>query len=153
MQGLRRRTGVAGLVLLAMLCRVWIPVGFMPAAIGDGGPVAICHGGTAGEFFRGLAEARLEAASHAGHANHDSHDGSAAHEALDSATSPAADHAAWEHCPFGAAFGAALVSAEVDAGLLTLGRALEPVEPARLVADTIVSSYRARAPPFPAIRV
>jgi hypothetical protein len=144
---------LASLVLLALICRVWIPVGFMPAAIGEGGPVAVCHSGTAGEFFRSLQEARLESASHEGHATHGAHDGSAVHEAVAPATSATADHAAWEHCPFGAAFGAALVSADVDAGLLTLGHALEPVESARLVSVGIVSSYRARAPPFPAIHV
>ncbi len=36
-------------------CRALIPAGFMPAALAEGGPVVICHGGLVGEFFRGLA--------------------------------------------------------------------------------------------------
>ena len=168
MERFRRRSGLAGLALLGVLCRALIPAGFMPAAIGAGGPVAICHDGLAGEFFRELAQARRDArfvadsaaegidGAHGAHADHAGHAGPDAlvDAANETAESPAAaQHEGWEHCPFGAAFGAALVAGDFEPALLMLAHALEPALPLQPVARQPASSYRARAPPVPAIHV
>jgi hypothetical protein len=145
---LRRLRGVASVVVLGLLCRSLIPAGFMPAAIGEGGPVAVCHGGLAGEFFRRLeAPGAAEPEAFAGHGAHAAHGGQADH----GAPAPAADHEGWEHCPFGAAFGAALPADDVAPELPTLVQAFEIVEATRPAAYRPASSYRARAPPSPAI--
>jgi hypothetical protein len=165
LEKLRRHTGVAGFVLLGVLCRALIPVGFMPAAIGAGGPVAVCHGGLAGEFFRQLsAQTGAVAvddteAAHAGHALHDTVEHGAHASAVNPAAAPdhgghtgdgdASDsaHEAWEHCPVGTAFGAIAIGAEFEFSLPVLRDTLEAVEPAELLSQPFVSSYRARAPP------
>ena len=140
---LRRFRGVASLVVLGFLCRALIPVGFMPAVIGAGGPFALCHGGLAGEFFLRLESQREANATTAAASGHDGH---AAHE-----PALAAGHEAWEHCPFGAAFGAALLAADVAMDLTGLAATLEIVDPSLPVPYRSVSSYRARAPPSSAI--
>jgi len=189
MARLRRRSGVASIVLAGIVCRALIPAGFMPAAIADGGPVAVCHGGIAGEFFRRLSAAhnaagQREAQSaqhghgadvarvvHAGHGapagaelhtGHDGHDGHAAAAAQDSPAahesladhephedSAGAAHEAWEHCPVGASFAAAAVSAEFSIALLDLDHVFLHTEPALPAPVAPVFSYRARAPPIP----
>jgi hypothetical protein len=163
---LRRLRGVAGLVVLGLLCRAFIPAGFMPAAFGAGGPVAVCHGGLAGEFFRRLEASRVAQAEAAGHIGHATHGGLGEHAAQTGhgdpgaghadpgardGHAPAADHEAWEHCPFGAAFGAALLAGDVTPELPVLAQAFEVIEPTRPVSFRPVSSYRARAPPSSAI--
>jgi hypothetical protein len=167
LQRLRRHRSLAGFVVLGMLCRAMIPAGFMPAPIGAGGPVAICHAGLAGELFRRLDAARDAAATaslpgdvdpgHGSHRNdrphggHDlAHDGQAGQTASDG-DSPAAGHEAWEHCPFGAAPGAALLTADVVPELPALAHSLEAIEPSLPVPFRPVVSYRARAPPSAAI--
>jgi hypothetical protein len=52
------RQSLVRLAAVVFVCRALIPVGFMPAPFGEGGPVVICHGGLAGAFFRGLAQAQ-----------------------------------------------------------------------------------------------
>lgn len=153
---LRRLRGVAKLVVLGLLCRALIPAGFMPAAIGAGGPVAVCHGGLAGEFFRRLDASRdgepaasAVAVGHGAHATHASHPDADPDAAVGQA--PAADHEGWEHCPFGTAFGAALLAGDAAPELPTLAQAFEAIESAFPVPYRPVSSYRARAPPSSAI--
>lgn len=153
---LRRLRGVASLVVLGVLCRALIPAGFMPEAIGAGGPVAVCHGGLAGEFFRQLAASRVAEAeasvAAAGHEAHAAHGGHADHGALagdagPDSDAPAADHEAWEHCPFGAAFGVALLAGDVAPELPVFESSLEVIETSFPIPFRPVSSYRARAPP------
>ena len=183
---LRRLRGVGGLVVLGLLCRALIPVGFMPAAFGAGGPVIICHGGLAGEFFRRLEASRVTQAgisapaaghnaqaasgSHGGHGTPDDHAGHGIHGGHGSPVghtspgapgghvdqgaphdhAPTADHEAWEHCPFGAAFGIALLAGDVAPDLPDLKDAFGVSEPSSPAPYRPVSSYRARAPPsFP----
>lgn len=148
---LRYRPRLAVALALGFICRALIPAGFMPAAIGAGGPIAVCHGGLAGAFFRQIAEDRGGHGAHGfAHGDADSHAG---HQAPDTAGAAPdqASHEAWEHCPIGAAFGPAAVGGEFAPDLLTLEHELEPVEPARPAAFLPVSSYRARAPPSSAI--
>ena len=160
---LRRLRSVASLVALGLLCRALIPVGFMPAAIGAGGPVVLCNGGLAGEFFLRLEAAQHQAngtaAAGGGHDGHAQHGGHLDHGAPGGPTGPgapdtqdpAAGHEGWEHCPFGAAFGPALLAADVTVELPFFAHTLEVVEPSLPVSYRPVASYRARAPPSSAI--
>jgi len=174
---LRRLRGVAGLIALGLLCRALIPAGFMPAAIGAGGPVVVCHGGIAGEFFRRLEASRAgEAAAsevvaghggdagHVGHAAHGAHAGDGSpvgHAGTSDAHTPdanapggpvpTADHEGWEHCPFGAAFGTTLLAADAAPEFPAAAQVFEFSEPSQPVPFRPVSSYRARAPPGAAI--
>jgi iron complex outermembrane recepter protein len=45
------RRYVIGLALLGFACRAFVPVGYMPAAITDGGPIVLCHGGPVGAWL------------------------------------------------------------------------------------------------------
>jgi hypothetical protein len=167
----RRYRRVAGLVMVGLLCRALIPVGFMPAAIADGGPVVICHGGLAGEFFRELAAHRDDGAGHGGQQGPGGHAGHAMRAAADlhagpgsvsdaghgddprSVSAPGDDdasggaHEAWHHCPIGAFFGAAAIGAAFELSLPVLEDRLDAIEPAAPLLQPFVSSHRARGPP------
>lgn len=71
------------------------------------------------------------------------HDQQSDHSAVDEAS-----HEAWENCPIGAAFAAAVLSGDFDLPLLDFDHALESPEPALPARLSFVSSYRARAPPI-----
>jgi hypothetical protein len=121
----------------------------MPAAIGAGGPFAVCHGGLAGEFFLRLEASRSKPAApdlerHAAHHGHVDHD--------TLADGPGAEHEAWDDCPFGAAFGAALVYADAGPEHSNLTQVLEASDPQLPVPYRPVVTYRARAPPSSAIQ-
>lgn len=136
------------LSLVGFACRALIPVGFMPAALDEGGPITICHGGMAGAFFQALAaretEPRPHAAHHAEHAHTDAH-GIVADE--ERASGDAAAHAAWERCAVGAAFAHAALPAQLDVALLGLDDVVERVEPRVTPPSFVAAPYRARAPP------
>jgi hypothetical protein len=155
--------GRGALLLLAFggfLLRALIPAGFMPAPIGEGGPVVVCHAGLAGQMFARLAASRDgvgadHAGAHAAQGEHSAHAGHIDHASADVAadrdvlSDPA--HEAWEQCPFGAAFGAALLASNFSPDLLALEHSLEIVEPSQPTAVRPISLYRARAPPSAAI--
>lgn len=114
--------------LVAVVCNFVIPIGYMPAALADGGPFKLCpsgwsQGGTLG---------------HEGHGGHDSHDGH----------SPGDD--AWEHCAYGAASSSpALVSDhEISIGRFSdvPGGYFEP----RQIDRRASLAFRSRAPPLTA---
>ena len=80
---------------------------------------------------------------HGGHADH----GALAGDAGPDSRAPAADHQTWEHCPFGAAFGVALLAGDVAPEVPVVESLLEVIEPSIPIPFRPVSSYRARAPP------
>lgn len=136
----RRR--VIALSLVGFAFRALIPAGFMPAALADGGPIKVCHGGMAGAFFEELAERRAGP----GHMHHapgvDA--GPAGHgDGYESS----AEHAAWEHCPVGAVFAHAVLTGEMEIGLLSLDHVYDWIEPTYSSPTLLPCSYRARAPP------
>jgi hypothetical protein len=171
---LRRRTGIAAFILIGVVGRALIPAGFMPAALAAGGPVVVCHGGLAGEFFRQVAVAQSERAAehnaaalrdaqtsnaeHGPHAGHDAHADQSAHADVDRHVDDGphpdhgdvdeARHEAWEHCPVGATFAAALLSGDLVLPLLDFDDVLESREPVLPVRAVLLASYRARAPPL-----
>jgi hypothetical protein len=127
-----RRALLLGLVYLALACRLVIPAGYMPAPLGQGGPIMLCPGG----FFGAAPSVRDDL--HAGH--HGDHH---AHGEEQSGS----EHAGWEHCPVGSIFAAAALTSSVDLPVLALRHVLQPLEPARAIASIATQPYQARAPP------
>lgn len=143
------------LAFLGFTCRALIPVGFMPAALADGGPITVCHGGPAGAFFQALADRRpseraatASARAH-GHvpANADAHAVDAGKDPLGHPDERATEHAPWERCAIGAAFSPAVLTGELSFQIPALDHAFDRAEPIRPPHSAFVRSYRARAPP------
>jgi hypothetical protein len=108
---------------LALTCKLLIPVGFMPAPIGAGGPIALCPGAVTLPVFL----------QHGG-----DHDGQ---------PNPQGKHK-WDHCPYGTLAKSMSLPAAWDYS--GIGRLNAPEIPA--FADPIPSlgapkPFRARAPP------
>ncbi|MBR9912938.1 MAG: hypothetical protein GYB33_21575 [Gammaproteobacteria bacterium] len=82
---MHRRTHISAWLLLAfLLTRACMPAGFMPAALGQGGPVALCPGDL--RSARLLALLADDQPHHHQHAEHDpsgGHDGNHGHSAGD----------------------------------------------------------------------
>lgn len=137
------RGTLARLAAVVLACRALIPVGYMPAPLGEGGPVVLCHGGLAGAFFRGLSQAQSPNVHM--HMADDSAGTSSDHGHSD--LDPDASHEAWEHCPVGAAFSAAPLPQEFTFSLLDSEHDFGQAEPEAAVRAVFPSVYRARAPP------
>jgi hypothetical protein len=142
----RARRILIRLAFVGFACRALVPVGFMPAALGDGGPIKVCHGGLASELFRSLAEMR---SAHA-HTGHDHSSALADHgQTLDSSEDghDRTDHAGWEHCSIGAAFAYAALIADIHFHFHAPEHSFDRIESSQPVAPIFVGSYHARAPP------
>jgi len=133
------------LALLAVACRALVPVGYMPAALSDGGPVKVCHGGLAGAFFAALAEQRATTGSHAGHGEGAEH--GHAHSPGSHGDQAPAGHEAWEHCPVGTVFAHAALTSDIAITIASPAQSFEPIAPTRTHQTVFTGSYRARAPP------
>ncbi len=110
------------LVCLSLAIRALIPVGYMPAAIGDGWPVRACH--------NGLPHGLLDA--------HDAHDeaGDEEHEAL------------WGHCLFGVLSAVYSIENEYQFRIGDFEQVLVPaVDESRIPAARAII-FRSRAPPL-----
>jgi len=109
---------------LAFACRLMIPAGYMPAALGEGGPVTLCP--------MGLPAGLLP--EHSGH----HHDGG---------ESRGAD-LLWEYCPVGALADTASTVPHIVFHLPVF----QEVRPGELEPTSVVSrplpGFRSRAPPF-----
>lgn len=125
---------------IGFACRALVPVGYMPAALGEGGPFVLCHGGGAGAFLQSLTDHASDGSTdHAVHMPQHAHHG----EPADGSD----EFEAWELCPIGVAAGAGPVAADLQLSLLSL-RFENPAP----VADPFVlfasePPYRSRAPP------
>jgi Protein of unknown function (DUF2946) len=119
-------------------CRIFIPMGYMPAPLSAGGPVVLCDGGFDGALLKHV---------HGAHQHHHDH-GSAAHDHSGGSDDGShSTHDAWKHCPVGVLFGTAALATTFSLPLLDLSfeRPTLPVYAAPRVAVTV--PYRSRAPP------
>jgi len=124
---------VTWLAWASFALRVLVPIGYMPAAVGDGGPFVLCPGGYQAELLEYLAAAPASQAGVHAHAAHASADHTSHHEGSD--------------CSIGATFAAvAPVSAQP---FVSPAPAVEPpVSPADLpLAAAPAPRYHTRAPP------
>jgi hypothetical protein len=109
------------LVYLSLGIRALIPVGYMPAAIGDGWPVRACH--------NGLPQGLLDAPE--GH--HEASDEE--HEAL------------WEHCLFGVLSAVYSIENEYQFHIRDFQQDLVPTIDASRILAARASVFRSRGPP------
>jgi hypothetical protein len=120
LQHIRRTSRTALLVTCVSLAfKFLIPVGYMPAAIGDGWPVRMCYSG-------------LPASLNA----HDDH-----HEHSKT------DEQRWEQCSFGVLYSAVAITSEYALPALNLSEARTPAAYLWYLLDTNVFAFHSRAPP------
>jgi hypothetical protein len=114
--------------------RVLVPVGYMPAAIADGGPFVLCPGGYQAELLQYLGSSAAHdhgAAAHAGHA-------SAEH----------GSHAEGSDCSIGATFAAVAPTASPPV-VAPAPRVTRPVTLIEAAASSVPDQrYHSRAPPL-----
>lgn len=117
----RTRRVLLLLTCASLACRFLIPVGYMPAAIGEGWPVRMCFSGLPANLF-----------PHTG--DHHEHNKT--------------DDVRWENCPLGALFSAVAISTDYQLQVAYLRAAPMPVTYAWHSIDTTVVAFRSRAPPI-----
>jgi hypothetical protein len=108
---------------LAFAIKALVPLGYMPAAIGEGWPIKLCHAWpmpTSGHHHE-----------HAGHAGGKS------------------DDDAWEHCPLGALAAAPVAPSEHRLNLPPPPRSFGATTGAAVAIAALAIGFRARAPPSP----
>lgn len=149
------RTAGRGAAVLSLAAKLLIPIGYMPGALADGGPIVLCGAGMPGGIMAALGSGADHARSHehvdaSHHADlHAGHGSPAEHDpGHDSEHGPGSDHGPWERCVLGAlAFLAPLAVAGVPS-IAPLGSSeTPPVESARLESRSI-AVVRARGPPY-----
>jgi hypothetical protein len=161
-----RRSGrIASTVVALFALRAIVPIGYMPASIGDGGPFVLCHGSSAATLAifatswptHGGAEVHDSAGTHGsiemhgpGGMHHSPADAVAsADSAADSeAGDPTGSHdESWEQCELGVGSAGAALATVVP--MLVVAPASMPVDSAdaRLPVSFRAAPYRARAPP------
>lgn len=158
LRALRRALITLGVV--GVLCRALVPVGLMPAPLAAGGPFAFCPGGAAGALFRTLAtheraaqdsqadhDVRIAHAAHEYSGAHGLHGASPGHASIHERGDAQAEHAAWEHCAFGAAFAQVALAPVFGISLLALEHTRAAREQLRLAATIVARPYWARGPP------
>jgi hypothetical protein len=151
-----RRLALRGLLSVGLLPRLLIPVGFMPAAFADGGPIAICgdYGWVASAAYAGLA-VPMGHADHADQAMHAGMDHHGPHAAADTTLAAAADepgqeheqHRQWERCAFAGAASSAPLVADWHLDLLSPAGVSLHQTAALPFAQGRILSFRSRAPP------
>lgn len=73
-----------------LVCRLLVPVGYMPAPLSEGGPFVLCHGGYQGELIRYLSSGNNEHSAHAAHA------------AVNGGADDELSHDSWSYCSISA---------------------------------------------------
>lgn len=124
---------VTWLAWASFALRVMVPLGYMPAAIGDGGPFVLCPGGYQGALLEYLGSSMASNQSFHDHAGHASADHPSHHEGSD--------------CSVGATFAA--VAPIAAQPFVPPAPAVErPAAPADLPpAAALAPRYHSRAPP------
>ena len=157
------RTAGRGAVVLSLVAKLLIPVGYMPGALAEGGPIVLCGAGMPAALMAargsGVAGAdyapaheHIDALHHAG--AHDAGHGPRGEHYAESdhgprgEHDPESDHGPWERCVLGAlAFLAPLAGADLPS-IAPLGSSeTPPVENTRLESRSI-AVVRARGPPY-----
>lgn len=138
------RAALRGGAAVSLLAKLLMPVGYMPGALADGGPVVPCGG---------LAAA-LAASSHATLHAEDMH---SAPTHVDQAGAPAPgdhghdteiDHGPWERCALGGLASLVPLSGDVPISFAPGGSDAPPAADAQALQGRSVSVVRARGPPL-----
>lgn len=133
----RRSRGIGGVVLAQFLLRAVIPVGYMPAAMAEGGPFALCHGLSAAtiELIEAARGDRDTGPQHAHHHPDESDEPDGAHDDR------------WAHCPLGAGVPVLPIADVPGFGLAPTPATLVRADRVAPLAANRFRSYLARAPP------
>jgi hypothetical protein len=160
-----------GVVAASVAIKLLVPVGYMPAAIADGGPIRLCDSGPAGAIAsaRGAGnnmpahQTGDHAHGHAhGHADGHGHDqGHALADGADQAEKsdraperihdhdqPGASHHDWERCYLGGLSSLAAVSTDWHFFVPTLRPAAIATVDREFVVRLAVIAFRPRGPPI-----
>lgn len=155
------RRALQGATLLAVAAKLLVPLGYMPGALADGGPIVLCPAGLPPGFRVTLAVAG-NADRHASHAelaaSAPDADGRAASGARDDALSgpgpdgsaPTHDHAdgaPWERCTLGGLAGLVPLAFSPTLVDTAPGPDTAPVFAAAPASERTVTVVRSRGPP------
>lgn len=139
-----RRTGrIVWTVFALFALRAIVPVGYMPAAIDEGGPFVLCQG---------VSAATLAALSphDSIHGSTGSHGAGTVHHAMvdGTADNPGGSHdERWERCELGTGSASAAMAAAMPVFVVVPVSIPAVSSEAKLTAASRPSPYRARAPP------
>lgn len=144
------RALLRGVTVVAIACKLLVPVGYMPSALADGGPFTLCGGsGPAGSFVENVdspphghdsaSSGSVHAYHHAGavspsHAGHGHDD-----ESL--------DHGHWERCALGGLASLAPLAADLPLVLPSRMTDERPQAQAAAIFGHAVAVVRSRGPP------
>ncbi|NNC66040.1 MAG: hypothetical protein HKN84_14750 [Gammaproteobacteria bacterium] len=117
--------------LVAVVCNFAIPIGYMPAALADGGPVQLCPSG-------------WPSGAMPGHGGHDGHHGGG-HDGYDGHSS---GDEAWEHCAFGAASSSPALVSDHEISIARFSDVPDGYLEPQPLARRDVLAFRSRAPPL-----
>jgi hypothetical protein len=137
------RVASRGVVAAAVAIKLLVPVGYMPAAIADGGPIRLCDSGPAGAIAS-LRSAANDVPAHQsgdhahGHAHGHGHD----HD------ESGASHHDWERCYLGGLSSLAAVSTDWHFSVPALRPAAIATADREFVTRLAVFAFRPRGPPI-----
>jgi len=151
-----------GSLALALTAKFLVPVGYMPSALADGGPITLCNalpGIAAAESPHAdpVTQAHVPEAAPPAHA-HSSSDGEhGAHAAVDTPgagsagghdhDSPSASHHDWERCSLGGLASLAAMAGDWHFALPHPGAERIIVEHGATIGRETRVAFRSRAPP------
>jgi hypothetical protein len=142
----RSRNRIGWSVFALFLARAVVPVGYMPAALSEGGPIALCHGVGAAtiELIESLDAGHPKSHAETAHGNAVRHMG---HTPDEPGPPPSGHHDRWEHCPLGAGSTDLPVAPAVEFAVAPIAAAPARETGMASLPTRHVSRYFARAPP------
>jgi hypothetical protein len=124
----RARRKLIALLFLGLAVRVVMPAGYMPAALGEGGPFVLCPGGLTGASFF------LAAGSEGEHHDHGSDESGEVN--------------AWEFCPFNTVSGSFGPVTDLPAAVSSFDTLAPIAAPELPWRSRFTGALRARGPPL-----
>lgn len=141
------RSTLRGTAALALAAKFVVPVGFMPAAVADGGPFRLCDAGwsaPAEERSHDAQQLHEASADPHGHETRHGHEqGNAEHGHDD----PSASHT-WERCALGGLASLAAIAGDWHFALPQAGPAPVAAADSAAVYRRAIIAFRSRAPPL-----
>lgn len=131
------RAAMRGGAAVSVLAKLLIPVGYMPGALADGGPVVLCGAG----IPAALAALDASSLSPHHHAEHGGLDGESGHD-------PESDHGPWERCALGSLASLVPIASDPLVSISTSGAAERVVIDRPALQGRAVGVARARGPPI-----
>jgi len=141
LQRLRPARARPRMLLALFLLRALVPVGYMPVALADGGPFALCHG-TSAQTLALLEQLQADAAGEHQH-------GHAPAEAQPAVPADDVHHDLWDRCPLGLGASDAPLAHPFELTIPDPESLPGPWFVEAIPPVATASVYRARGPPVP----